>query len=212
MVPVGLAGLAPAGRERYCRCAASSASGVKRPARRGRGLDQHRLAAERGQNVPIRRIAGIGQRDPVARLEQGEERKNKAAGRTSGHHDARRIELKDSNCRRSGGRCGPAATECPAPRYSRCGPGQARRAPRPSRARRRRAGWPTSICMTRPPGASIRAAAAITSMTMNGGTLLRAEGVSSRFAIPASWLFGRFAAGPAPLLPYSTGFLGRRFS
>ena len=36
--------------------------------------------------------------------------------------------------------------------------------------------------MTRPPAASMRAAAAITSITMNGGTSLRAEGVISRFA------------------------------
>ena len=44
------------------------------------------------------------------------------------------------------------------------------------------AGWPTSMWMTRPPAASMRAAAAITSITMNGGTSLRAEGAISRFA------------------------------
>src|SRR5262249_53552636 len=44
------------------------------------------------------------------------------------------------------------------------------------------AGCPTSIWMTCVPLASMRAAAAITSMTMNGGTPLRAEGAVSRFA------------------------------
>ena len=44
------------------------------------------------------------------------------------------------------------------------------------------AGWPTSMCTTRAPLASSSAAAAITSMTMNGGTLLRLEGVSRCFA------------------------------
>ena len=44
------------------------------------------------------------------------------------------------------------------------------------------AGWPTSMWMTWPPAASMRAAAAITSITMNGGTSLRAEGTISRFA------------------------------
>ena len=55
--------------------------------------------------------------------------------------------------------------------------------------------------------ASIRAAAAITSITMNGGTSLRAEGVISRFA--TSSIVGRGSPPPcrrrpAPLLPYST--------
>src|SRR5215211_4753801 len=45
------------------------------------------------------------------------------------------------------------------------------------------AGCPTSIWMTCPPAASIRAAAAITSITMNGGTLLRADGVTRCLAI-----------------------------
>jgi hypothetical protein len=36
--------------------------------------------------------------------------------------------------------------------------------------------------MTRPPAASMRAAAAITSITMNGGTSLRPEGAINRLA------------------------------
>src|SRR6478672_493457 len=61
--------------------------------------------------------------------------------------------------------------------------------------------------MTLPPAASMRAAAAITSITMNGGTSLRAEGVISRFAAssivqalvtgfnrPAVAVFGGFRA------------------
>jgi len=43
------------------------------------------------------------------------------------------------------------------------------------------AGWPTSMWMTCPPAASIRAAAAITSITIKGGTSLRADGVSRVF-------------------------------
>src|SRR2546423_15634278 len=68
------------------------------------------------------------------------------------------------------------------------------------------AGWPTSRWMTRPPAASIRPAAAITSITMNGGTLLRADGTIRRLAdssiIPRPWLAGS-QPHPAPLLPYS---------
>src|SRR5215470_3168322 len=44
------------------------------------------------------------------------------------------------------------------------------------------AGCPTSMWMTCVPLASMRAAAAITSITMNGGTSLRAEAAVSRFA------------------------------
>src|SRR5262249_25994249 len=44
------------------------------------------------------------------------------------------------------------------------------------------AGWPTSMCTTCRPCASSRAAAAITSMTMNDATSLRAEAVISRSA------------------------------
>ena len=93
MVPVGLAGLATTtplqrlapvlGDQRFRR---------QRPARLRRCLDQHRLAAERGQNVPIRRIAGIGQRHPVARLEQRQESQDESAGRAGRHHHACRIE------------------------------------------------------------------------------------------------------------------------
>ncbi len=64
-----------------------------RPARFFAGLDQHRLAAERGEDVAIRRIAGIGQRDAIARLEQREERQHKSARRAGGDDDARRIDL-----------------------------------------------------------------------------------------------------------------------
>src|SRR6478609_4131368 len=54
------------------------------------------------------------------------------------------------------------------------------------------AGWPTSMWLTWPPAASIRAAAAITSITMNGGTSLRREGASSastRFLNVASCIY-----------------------
>src|SRR5258708_6757906 len=44
------------------------------------------------------------------------------------------------------------------------------------------AGWPTSMCTTRPPASSMRAAAAITSITMKGGTALRRDGESQALA------------------------------
>ena len=44
-----------------------------------RRLDQHRLAAERGQDVPVRRIAGHGHRDAVARLEHREKCQDEGA-------------------------------------------------------------------------------------------------------------------------------------
>ena len=58
MVPVGLAGLAtstPASGARACAARSMSPVIAQRVCRRG--LDQHRLAAERGQDVAVRRIA-----------------------------------------------------------------------------------------------------------------------------------------------------------
>jgi Flp pilus assembly secretin CpaC len=65
------------------------------------------------------------------------------------------------------------------------------------------AGWPTSMWITRPPAASMRAAAAITSITMKAGTSLRAEGLINRRAasnIASMPLMPR--ADPAPLSPH----------
>src|SRR5665213_816299 len=68
--------------------------------------------------------------------------------------------------------------------------------------------------MTWPPAASIRAAAAITSITMNGGTSLRPEAVSSPFArslnVASSidfCYFGR-CPSPCPRLAAFGGLLG----
>ena len=58
------------------------------------------------------------------------------------------------------------------------------------------AGCPTSIWMTSPPAASMRAAAAITSITMKGGTSLRAE-AAGRLPHRAS----RFSPDPRPPTP-----------
>ena len=93
MVPVGLAGLAtttPASG--FLRCSAISALADSAQRVSAGGLDQHRLAAERGEDVPVRRIAGIGQRHPVARLEQRKERQDEAARGAGGDHHARRVE------------------------------------------------------------------------------------------------------------------------
>ena len=62
------------------------------------------------------------------------------------------------------------------------------------------AGWPTSMWMTRPPAASMRAAAAITSITMKGGTSLRADGARRRFAESS---MAPTSSVPAPLSPHS---------
>ena len=55
----------------------------QRMARLARGLDQDRLAAERGEDVPVGRIARTRDGDAVARLEQREERQDEA-GRGAG--------------------------------------------------------------------------------------------------------------------------------
>ena len=63
-----------------------------RPARRGRGLDQHRLAAERLEDVPIRRIARHRDRDAVAGLEQREKGEDETGRRSRGRDHARRLD------------------------------------------------------------------------------------------------------------------------
>ena len=60
----------------------------ERPARVGRNLDHHRLAAERGEDMPVRRIARTRDRDAIARLEQREEREDESGRRAGGHHHA----------------------------------------------------------------------------------------------------------------------------
>src|SRR3972149_9830868 len=69
------------------------------------------------------------------------------------------------------------------------------------------AGWPTSMWTTRRPDASIAAAAAITSMTINGGTLLRLEGINRGFAA-SSIVNGRSGLTPCPAVAAFGGFLG----
>ena len=90
MVPVGLAGLAisrPESGERAC--AASSMSPVITHGIYGRGLDQHRFAAERSQDVAIRRISGTRDRDPIAELEHRQgKRESKSSRRAGGDDDA----------------------------------------------------------------------------------------------------------------------------
>ncbi len=185
--------------------------GRQRPARLGRGLDQHRLATERGEDVPVRRIAGIGQRHPVARLEQRQKRQDEAAGGAGGHHHARRIEREIVGLGVVAGDSRPQARECRASRYSRCGRASAACAACQRGAGAGAAGWPTSMCTTRAPLASSAAAAAITSMTMNGGTSLRLEGISRCFA--ASSIVNR-AVGPRPAVAVFPGLALRslRFS
>ena len=93
MVPVGLAGLATSTPcSGLLRCAAISASAVSAWRLRSIRLDQHRLAAERRQDVAIGWIAGHRDRHPVAGIEQRQERQDEAAGRAGGHDDTACIE------------------------------------------------------------------------------------------------------------------------
>ncbi len=62
--------------------------------------------------------------------------------------------------------------------------------------------------MTRPPVASMRAAAAMTSITMNGGTSLRAEGAISR-RLAASSMVEALVPRTAPAAPLSPYFYGQ---
>src|SRR5882757_8935373 len=78
MVPVGLAGLAtstPLSGAR--RCASMRVSGVM----------AKRVAAELLEDVPVGRIAGHRDRNPVAGLEQRQERQDEARRRSGGHND-----------------------------------------------------------------------------------------------------------------------------
>ena len=78
MVPVGLAGRHQDALEgrlamgRQQRLAGESVPGL------GGGFDQNRLAAERGQDVTIRRIARHRDGHAIARLEHGQKREDEA--------------------------------------------------------------------------------------------------------------------------------------
>ena len=94
MVPVGLAGLATRSPASFClRCSASTASGVTAQRVDVVGLDQHRLAAERLEDVAIGRIAGIGDADAVAGLEHRKKSQDETRRRAGGDDHPRRIEI-----------------------------------------------------------------------------------------------------------------------
>ena len=82
IVPVGLAGLAMISPSSAPTSASSS--GCRLVMRVLADRDQHRLDAERRQDVAIGRIAGHGEPDPVAGLEsseKGEQKRGRRAGR-----------------------------------------------------------------------------------------------------------------------------------
>ncbi len=183
MVPVGLAGLAtstPASGVRAMRVAQHV--GRDREARRRVVSIMTGSQPSALEDVAIRRIAGHRDGDAVARLEHRQEGENEAGRRAGGRRSRARDRPRCRRPRHSAARCARAATECRASRCSRAGPPSAARAASSAVVGADAAGWPTSMWMTRPPAASMRAAAAITSITMNGGTSLRAEGAISRFA------------------------------
>ena len=94
IVPVGLAGLPTrTPLSGALRWAASNASPVSAWRVSLGGLDQHRLAAERGQDVTVRRIAGHGNRDAVAGLEHREKGQDERAGRAGRDHDPRGVDV-----------------------------------------------------------------------------------------------------------------------
>ena len=146
MVPVGLAGLAtrmPASGR--CACAARKLSPVIAQRAAAAGLDQHRLAAERGEDVPIGRITGVGDRDAVARLEQRKKSQDEAGRRAGGDDDAIGLDADALDLVVVTRDARPQRGECRALRCSRAG---RRRAPRaPPRAPPRRAAPPAG----RPP-------------------------------------------------------------
>ena len=156
----------------------------QRPTRVGRGLDQHRLAAERGQDMPVGRIARIGTSPPARPARTAQEAPERSRRRSRWSPPRARIEGEAVDIARNARRCGARSDGNPE-RFGIADPPALERGAAAAIAVRgaEAAGWPTSICMTRRPAASIRAAAAITSMTMKGGTSLRREGVNRRFAI-----------------------------
>jgi hypothetical protein len=63
------------------------------------GVDQHRLAAERGEDMPVRRIARIGDRHPVAGLEHRKKRQNESRRRPRRHDHALRVHIEPVDIR-----------------------------------------------------------------------------------------------------------------
>jgi hypothetical protein len=55
-------------------------------------LDQYRFEAERREDVAVGRVAGRGERDPVARLERGEKGELERRRRAGGDDDLGRID------------------------------------------------------------------------------------------------------------------------
>ena len=94
IVPVGLAGEATITPLSGCaRCCASRLSPVIDQRVSARGFDPDRLAAERGEDMAIGRIARQRHRDPIARFEGGKEGEHEAGRRAGGDDDALRIDV-----------------------------------------------------------------------------------------------------------------------
>ena len=89
----------------------------------------HRLAAQRGEDVPIRRIARQRHRHAIARFESGKKRENESSRRAGGDDDAFRIDVETVPFAHRRARCAGAATRYPAFRYSRADRPRAPRAP-----------------------------------------------------------------------------------
>ena len=217
IVPVGLAGeptTTPlSGRT---RCCASRLSLVIDQRVAALVSMQDRLAAQRGEDVAIGRIAGHRHRDAIARLESSEKREHEAGRGAGGDDDPLRIDVETVPFGIGARDAPPQRSDAQASRYSHAGPLEsAARTAAIAVAGAPAAGWPTSIWTIRRPFASSRAAAAMTSMTINGGTPLRADGCSRLFAFssitaPLNRAPGRPTVSTAPLMPYSAGFVTRQ--
>ncbi len=183
MVPVGLAGeptTTPlSGR---ARCAASSVLPVIDHRVCAVVSIHDRLAAQRGEDMAIWRIARQRHGDAVTRLESGEKRQHEAGRGAGGDDDASWIDVEAMPFGIGAGDAPPQRSDA-----ERLGIAE-RRVPSAARtaaiavAGAPAAGWPTSIWTMRRPCASSRAAAAMTSITINGGTSLRRDGCSRLFA------------------------------
>ena len=207
MVPVGLAGLADQhALERRAPVRVEQHVRRDRPARRRRGFDQDRFAAERLEDVAIRRIAGHRDRDAIAGLEQRQEGEDETGRRPGGRDHARGLDRdavglvvvpRDARAQRRD-----------AERLGIGEPAGERRARGVERGRGRRARPAGRLPCGSPGRRPLRCAPPppSTSITMNGGTSLRAEGTISRFAASSIDSTVRYRATDRPAVAAFGGF------
>ena len=158
------------------RCRVVDLACGRHPARGGIGGEQHRVLAERGQDMPVAGIARATAAPPWRRRRTAPGTPARSRPTIPSSPPPARARPRRRSAGGSGRRCARAAPAAPAPPYIRASRDRAPRLTASSAARGAGVpGWPTSMWMTLCPCASRAAAASITSMTMNGGTALRRE-------------------------------------